>query len=297
MLQLCGMLHRLKEKWNVSWTRFSLIFLTFALGGSACARAGNLLLSILLTEKNTWYWIIYVPLISLLWPVCVLAISIPLGQFRFFKNYLSGVGRKLWGKEGPAEKNRVKHIAIFASGAGSNARKIIEYFEQKQTAKVVLIVCNNPGAGVLNIAASHHIPVEMVTKKSLLHDTVCLNELRLHQVDLVVLAGFLWMIPRYLIEAYPGKIINIHPALLPKYGGKGMYGVKVHEAVIAAGETESGITIHYVDEHYDNGDVIFQATCAVAPNDTAQSLAEKVHALEHAHFPRIVEQVLMNSAK
>jgi len=288
LMQFCAMLHRLKQKWNVSWGRFALIFLTFALGGSTCAKVGNWLLSFILTEKNAWYWIIYVPLVTVLWPLCVLAISIPLGQFSFFSNYLKRMGRKIWGREAKKEKR----IAIFASGAGSNAAKIIEHFQTTGKAKVVLIICNNPNAGVINIAAAHHIPVEMITRKSFLEDTICLAELQLHEVDLLVLAGFLWKVPRYLIKAYPGKIINIHPALLPKFGGKGMYGAHVHQAVIAAGEKESGITIHYVDEHYDNGDIIFQATCEVLPDDTAESLAQRIHRLEHQHFPAVIESLL-----
>lgn len=282
------MLHQLKEKWNVSWTRFTLIFLTFALGGSACARLGNWLLSFALTEKNAWYWIVYVPLITILWPLCVLTISIPLGQFRFFTNYLSRMGNRIFGKQ----SNKTKSIAIFASGTGTNAKKIIEHFKESSVARVGLIVCNNPNAGVLNIAADNHIPVVMVNRKSFLTDTVCLDELKLHKIDLVVLAGFLWMIPKYLIEAYPNKIINIHPALLPKFGGKGMYGENVHKAVIEAGEKESGITIHYVDEHYDNGDIIFQAKCDVEYGDSASTLAQRIHALEHKHFPKIIEQII-----
>jgi formyltetrahydrofolate-dependent phosphoribosylglycinamide formyltransferase len=291
-MQFCAMLHRLKDKWNVSWPRFTLIFITFALGCSACARLGNWLLSFFLTEKTAWYWILYIPLISLLWPLCVLTISIPLGQFSFFRNYLGRIGRKLYGQRTATNGQRVKNIAIFASGAGSNAKKIIEHFKGSNTARVALIICNNPKAGVLDIAAENHIPAVMVNKKSFFDDTVCLDELELHRVDLLVLAGFLWMIPGYLVEAYPKKIINIHPALLPKHGGKGMYGANVHKAVIEAGEKESGITIHYVDEHYDNGDIIFQARCEVFPADTPGLLAQRVHALEHKHYPEVIEKLL-----
>jgi phosphoribosylglycinamide formyltransferase 1 len=133
----------------------------------------------------------------------------------------------------------------------------------------------------------------MVNRRSFFDDTTCLDELKLHQVDLLVLAGFLWMIPGYLVRAYPGKIVNIHPALLPKYGGKGMYGANVHQAVLDAGEKESGITIHYVDEHYDNGDIIFQAKCEVLPSDTAGSLAHRIHVLEHEHYPKVIEKLLL----
>lgn len=198
------------------------------------------------------------------------------------------MGNRIFGKQ----STKTKSIAIFASGTGTNAKKIIDHFKESSVARVGLIVCNNPNAGVLNIAADNHIPVVMVNRKSFLTDTVCLDELTLHKIDLVVLAGFLWMIPKYLIEAYPNKIINIHPALLPKFGGKGMYGENVHKAVIEAGEKESGITIHYVDEHYDNGDIIFQAKCEVKYGDSVSTLAQRIHALEHEHFPKVIEQII-----
>jgi formyltetrahydrofolate-dependent phosphoribosylglycinamide formyltransferase len=265
------MLHRLKRKWNVSCARFTLIFITFALGGSACARLGNWLLSFALSEKNVVYWLLYIPLITLLWPLCVLLISIPLGQFSFFRNYLNKIGRRFFPQTQTSD-HQPKNIAVFASGAGSNAKKIIEHFSNSNIARVALIVCNNPKAGVLKIAADNNIPVVLVSRKGFYDDKICLEELKLHNIDLLVLAGFLWMIQKYLIESYPNKIVNIHPALLPKFGGKGMYGDSVHKAVIASGEKESGITIHYVDEHYDNGDIIFQATCPVL-NDTTLSLA------------------------
>lgn len=293
LLQLCGMLHRLKEKWNVSWGRFALIFTTFALGGSACARVGSWLLSLVFEEKNAGYWLLYIPVISLLWPLCVLAISVPLGQFFFFRNYLAKMGRRIRGRK--TRENREQRIAIFASGAGSNARRIIEYFKDHPHIRISLIVCNNPSAGVIQIAADYNIPVELINRKSFFEGTVCLDEMRLHGISLVVLAGFLWKVPAYLIEAYPNKIINIHPALLPKFGGKGMYGQHVHAAVIAAGETQSGITIHYVDGHYDNGDIIFQATCPVNEGDTPATLAQRIHELEHAHFAPTIERLLGKS--
>lgn len=185
-------------------------------------------------------------------------------------------------------------IAIFASGAGSNARKIIEYFAEPRDvqADISLIVCNKPGAGVLQIAAEKKIPQLLIEKEQFFRGNGYVDELKAAGIDFIVLAGFLWKIPDTLVNAYRHRIINIHPALLPKYGGKGMYGNHVHAAVIAAGETESGITIHYVDEHYDNGDIILQATCPVLPDDTPETLAQRIHALEHAHFPKAVEQCL-----
>jgi len=188
------------------------------------------------------------------------------------------------------QNSQEKKIAIFASGAGSNAKKIIEYFKGNNKIQVSLIVCNKPAAGVLQIAADAGIPVLLIEKENFFRGNAYVDELKGAGIDFIVLAGFLWKIPQPLIDVYRNKIINIHPALLPKYGGKGMFGSKVHEAVITAGEKESGITIHYVDEHYDNGDIIFQATCPVSPNDTPDSLAEKIHTLEHENFAKVVEQ-------
>jgi phosphoribosylglycinamide formyltransferase-1 len=184
------------------------------------------------------------------------------------------------------------HIAIFASGAGSNARKIIEYFENKGLRiKVSLIVCNVPGAGVLDIAEEKGIPSLMINKSDFAANGY-VESLKNAGIDFIVLAGFLWKVPEVLVRAYPKAIINIHPALLPKYGGKGMYGARVHEAVIAAGEKESGITIHWVNEHYDEGAIIFQAKCSIVASDTPISLANKIHALEHAHFAPTIEKLL-----
>lgn len=184
------------------------------------------------------------------------------------------------------------NLAIFASGAGSNAEKIIEHFKGNENVRVALILCNKPGAGVLKIAENHGIKSILIEKEGFFSPNSCLLALKDHQIDFIVLAGFLWKIPDALVNAYRGKIVNIHPALLPNYGGKGMYGMRVHEAVINAGESESGITIHYVDEHYDEGDIIFQAKCAIEPRDTPEMLAQKVHVLEHRHFPEVIENLL-----
>ena len=147
------------------------------------------------------------------------------------------------------------------------------------------------------IAAKENIPAIIIDKEKFFRGNAYTDDLKENKIDFIILAGFLWKIPDTLIKAYPGKIINIHPALLPNYGGKGMYGNYVHEAVIAAGEKESGITIHYVDGHYDNGDVIFQARCAVLENDTAASLADRIHQLEHEHYPKVIEKILAKSSK
>jgi phosphoribosylglycinamide formyltransferase-1 len=185
-----------------------------------------------------------------------------------------------------------KCIAIFASGTGSNAQKIIEQFDRHSFIKVQLIVCNKPGAGVTKVAEVNAINVLIIERERFFKGDGYVNELKTCGIDFIVLAGFLWKIPSTIIQAYPNSIINIHPALLPKYGGKGMYGSNVHAAVIGAGEKESGITIHYVDELYDNGDIIFQAKCSVTQGDTPESLAEKIHALEHKHYPQIIEKII-----
>jgi phosphoribosylglycinamide formyltransferase 1 len=183
-------------------------------------------------------------------------------------------------------------IAIFASGAGSNAAKIIDYFRNHQTVSVALVVCNKPGAGVISIAEKENIPVLIIDKEQFFRGDGYVPVLRSKNIVFIVLAGFLWKIPSTILSAYSNSIINIHPALLPKYGGKGMYGQNVHASVLSSGDQETGITIHYVDEHYDNGDVIFQEKCKVSPTDTPETLAEKVHQLEHQHFPRVIEQVV-----
>lgn len=189
-------------------------------------------------------------------------------------------------------RQTAKRLVIFASGAGSNAQQIINYFKDSELASVVLIVCNKPEAGVISIAKHHNIPVLLIEKERFFKGDGYLPQLQSANADLLVLAGFLWKIPQSLIIAYPRRIINIHPALLPKYGGKGMYGQYVHEAILNAGELESGITIHYVDEHYDNGDIIFQTACPVLQGDRSETLAKRIHQLEHLHYPRVIEEVL-----
>lgn len=186
----------------------------------------------------------------------------------------------------------MKQLAVFASGAGSNAARIIDYFRHRRDIEVGVIVCNKPGAGVLNIAEKEGIPVVMIEKERFFRGDGYVDDLQKRGIDLIVLAGFLWKMPVSLIRSYPGKIVNIHPALLPKYGGKGMFGRFVHEAVIAASEKETGITIHYVDEQYDHGAPIFQAKVVVEADDTPETLAKKVHLLEYEHFPRIIEEVI-----
>lgn len=188
-----------------------------------------------------------------------------------------------------------KRIAIFASGTGSNARKIAEHFVNHPTVEVALIVSNKADAGVLKTAEAMGIDTYIIPSKAdYINTEDLLKELYIYQIDFIALAGFLWLVPPYLVKAFPGKIVNIHPALLPKFGGKGMYGINVHRAVAQAGETESGITIHLVDEQYDRGDPIFQAKVAINPGDDAETIQKKVLALEHEHFPKVIERLLTN---
>ena len=182
-------------------------------------------------------------------------------------------------------------LVIFASGAGTNANAIIEHFKKNGKAKVSLIVSNKATAGVLDIARREEIPFLIVDKKTF-YETLLVEQLKDHKPSLIVLAGFLWKVPDAVVHEFPGRIINIHPALLPLYGGKGMYGHNVHHAVLAANEKESGITIHYVNEVYDEGNIILQARCHVEQNESADALATRIHKLEHFYFPRAIEFLL-----
>ena len=189
------------------------------------------------------------------------------------------------------------NIAIFASGTGTNARKIIEYFKENANIHVALVVSNKATAPVLDIAGEYGIDKMVAGRRSFYETEELLQALREKDISLIVLAGFLWLIPDYLVRAYEKRMVNIHPALLPKYGGKGMYGMHVHRAVKAAGDKVSGITIHYVNEHYDEGGVIFQASCPVRPEDEPEDIARKVQQLEHKHFAPVVEQIVLNLKK
>ncbi|ANI90216.1 phosphoribosylglycinamide formyltransferase [Arachidicoccus ginsenosidimutans] len=191
--------------------------------------------------------------------------------------------------------NQTCNLAIFASGAGSNALKIIEHFRNNPSVSIKLILCNKPEAGVLKIADENNIQKISIEKESFFRSDKYVELLKHEDINLIVLAGFLWKVPSNLIRAFPERIINIHPALLPKYGGKGMYGHFVHEAVIAAHEKKSGITIHLVDEQYDHGKHLFQAECDVKETDTPDALAQKIHQLEHQYFPQVVEDYINSS--
>ncbi len=280
------MFKKLKQHWKVNGLHLAFIIATFALGGSLCGYAGRKILLLLHMDKGVSWVLLYILLIVLLWPICVILISIPFGQFLFFRKYIARIWQKFSGRQ------KVR-IAVFASGAGSNTQVIIDHFAGSPSTRVALIVCNKPGAGVLSIAAKENIPALLINKEQFLNGDHYLAALRENKIGFIVLAGFLWKVPVDLIKAYPKKIINIHPALLPKYGGAGMYGHFVHEAIIAHKEKESGISIHYVDELYDHGEIIYQAKCGVDENDTAESLAKKIHLLEHAHYAAVIEKIVM----
>jgi formyltetrahydrofolate-dependent phosphoribosylglycinamide formyltransferase len=292
------MFQKLQEKWKVSGTAFVLIFLTFAIGGSMCGIIGKKIMGFTGIDKGLLWLMVYIIILTIIWPICVLIISIPFGQFSFFQKYIRKIFSRFAGKKAVATATpkviegieRFSNIAIFASGAGSNAARIIQYYKNNKKIRVALIACNKPGAGVLQIAAANGIPVLMIERKRFSEGDAYVEELRKLDIQWIVLAGFLWKIPSALISAWRSRIINIHPALLPKYGGKGMYGKFVHEAVIAAGDQQSGISIHYVDEIYDHGEVIRQERCDIDSNETADSLAEKIHLLEHKYFPGVIEE-------
>lgn len=191
--------------------------------------------------------------------------------------------------------NQPARLAVFLSGNGSNAEAIFSYFKNHSSIQVVLVLSNNPEAFGLQRASKFNIPSRVFTKQQFREGDEVVQWLREAKVTHIVLAGFLWLIPANLIHEYPHRMINIHPALLPKYGGKGMYGAKVHETVKAAGETETGITIHEVDEHYDEGRILFQGKCPIHPTYSVQQIAEQVQRLEHAHYPRVIERWVSQS--
>jgi phosphoribosylglycinamide formyltransferase-1 len=324
------MFQRLKQKWNVNGTQLILILCVFAITGTTTAwLTRQVTFWLQLDASSFWYWAIKAGILLFGYQVLILLFAIPFGQFNFFWNYEKKILQRMKLISNPSLADNTKpknlnvdnnmlsveshsivnkqlaignneiasskpntiRIAIFASGAGSNAQKIIDHFKQHSDVKIALIVCNKPGAGVLTIAQNENIPALIIEKEQFFRGNAYVDEIKLHNVDFIVLAGFLWKVPVALIQAFPQSIINIHPALLPKYGGKGMYGRFVHEAVITAKEKESGISIHYVDELYDHGQLVFQARCTIDETDTADSLAQKIHALEHEHYPVIVEKV------
>lgn len=281
------MLKRLREKWRVTNGQLLLILLTFAAGGSLCGYAARVFLGFLHPAQGIIWGLLYVLFIVILWPIAVLLVSLPLGQFPFFKSYVLHIFQRVSGK-----RKLLPNVAIFASGAGSNAAVLIKEITRGH---VALVVTNNASAGVLRVAAAQNIPaavIDLKNKTAAGSAEAYSQLLRKYDIDFILLAGYLKKIPAGVIRAFPKRIINIHPALLPKYGGAGMYGERVHQAVIAAGEKQSGITIHLVDEIYDNGEILFQARCAIDPADDAASLAKKVLALEHAHYSKQADELM-----
>ncbi len=192
---------------------------------------------------------------------------------------------------------KMKNIALFASGNGTNVQRIAEYFKNSKEVRISLVMTNNPEAGVLKRAENLNLPYDIFTKEQFYHSSEIIDKLKKLNIDLIVLAGFLWLVPSKMIKSFPDKIINIHPALLPKYGGKGMYGQHVHQAVIKNREKKSGITIHYVNNKYDEGQIIFQSEIEISNGETPQSLAEKIHQHEYKYFPLIIEKLLTASGK
>ena len=186
----------------------------------------------------------------------------------------------------------MKRIVIFASGSGTNAENLIKFFHNRDNASVIQVLTNNPHAKVLERCKKLKVSALSFNKIGFTKTDDVLNILKASNPDLIVLAGFLWKFPEHILNEFPNKVINVHPALLPKYGGKGMYGMRVHEAVVANNETETGITIHYVNERYDEGAIIFQATCEVNMSDSPDDVAAKIHELEMEHFPKVVERLL-----
>lgn len=189
-------------------------------------------------------------------------------------------------------KDLKKRIAIFASGSGSNAQKIMEYFKKHKDAEVAIVLTNNPDSYVLQRADNFEVPSHSFNKQEFYSTDKIVNLIKNLQVDLIVLAGFLWLVPDNLLKAFPNKIINIHPALLPKYGGKGMYGDKVHIAVLNAGDEESGVTIHFVNEHFDEGEIIHQSRYQIEKADNLEMIKFKGQQLEHQYYPKVIEQLL-----
>ncbi|PRY10594.1 formyltetrahydrofolate-dependent phosphoribosylglycinamide formyltransferase [Pontibacter ummariensis] len=186
-----------------------------------------------------------------------------------------------------------KNIVIFASGSGSNAQRLLEHFEHHPEIRVAALFSNNPKAYALQRAETFHVPALLFSRDEFYSTNKVVEQIKSFQPDLIVLAGFLWLVPQNLLQAFPNRIINIHPALLPQYGGKGMHGLHVHAAVVQAGEKESGITIHHINEEYDKGEFILQERCPVLPQDTPEELAARVLQLEHKHLPLVVEKLLL----
>lgn len=280
------MFNKLQQKWKVSSSQLFLILCTFAVTGTTTAYISRSITSwVGFNEQTFWLWQLLLRLSILVfgYQIIILIVAFVFGQFPFFWNYEQKILRRL-GLIRPKQVN----LAIFASGKGSNALKIIEFFDKNPQIRVQLIVSNKPDAGVLDIAKQAGIQAVLITKSDFNNPEKLIQTLKNQGITHIILAGFLWKIPSGLIAAFPNKMMNIHPALLPKFGGKGMFGEHVHTAVLAAGEKQSGITIHLVDEQYDHGKSIFQTAIDINPDETPESLAARIHILEHEHFPQVI---------
>jgi formyltetrahydrofolate-dependent phosphoribosylglycinamide formyltransferase len=287
------MFKKLQQKWKVDGKAFALIMCTFAVTGTLTAWISRQITFWLGVDKYTWaWWVLKIGVLVFGYQVIILIVGFCFGQFRFFWNYEKKILRRLGFFKASAQKTPVR-VAIFASGSGSNAREIITYFTKNTSISIALVVSNKPEAPVREVAATHGIPFRALPGSAFATGESCIALLREYQIQYIVLAGFLLKIPSALLAAFPNRILNLHPALLPTYGGAGMYGRHVHEAVLAAGEKESGITIHLVDEWYDHGKPLLQVRCAVAPGDTAQTLAQRVQVLEHRHFAPTIEKWIL----
>lgn len=281
------MLENLQRKWGVKGWKFFLILCTFAVTGTFTAWVSTGITEWIDVEKYSASWWALKSLVLVIgYQVFILFFGFLFGQFAFFWKF----EKKLLSAIGIIKKDPMYRIAIFASGTGSNAEKIISAFA-KSDIKVALVVSNKKEAGVLSIAEKNNIETCLIGK-DVEEESKLLAYLGEKQISHLILAGYLWKVPDAFIQAYPKRIINIHPALLPGFGGKGMYGLRVHDAVIKAGERESGITIHFVDEVYDNGEIIFQEKVLISPDETAHSLAKKIQLLEHKHFPGIIRSAI-----
>lgn len=289
------MLDKLQRKWKVTGPQLILILCTFAVTGSLTAYISRSITSWVGFDESTamiWKILLRLSILIFGYQVIILVVSFFFGQLKFFWNYEKKILKRMGFLKTEKPKDYSLKLAIFSSGKGSNAERIIHYFDKSPLIKISLVVCNKPGAGVLKVASNGNIKTLIIEKQKFTESDDYVQYLKSENITHIVLAGFLWKIPKNMIEAFPERIINIHPALLPNFGGKGMYGEKVHQAVISFGEKESGITIHLVDEHYDHGKTIFQAKTEILPIDNAETLAKKIQELEHLNYPLVIEEWL-----
>ncbi len=277
------MLKKLGQRWGVNNRQLFLILCTFAVTGTFTAWVSRGITGWLDIDKfSVAWWLLKIGVLLIGYQLFILFFGFCFGQFSFFWKY----EQKILARIGILKKKELTRIAIFASGEGSNTRNIINQLHKKEI-EVGIVISNKPSAKVLDVARQSGIGTYIITREENDSGTI-LHILQENKTAFIVLAGYLWPLSLPVIKAYPGKILNIHPALLPQYGGKGMYGSRVHQAVINNKEKESGISIHLVDEIYDNGEVIFQDRCPVLETDTAQTLADKIHELEHLHYPSVI---------